>query len=310
MSLSVKKIKKQEDNPALNNIIQPIKENFIRFNKVMGESLKTNIRLLDMVWKYLLHQNGKKVRPILLLLSSGICGNIPESSLKAAVAVKLWKNKISVLTGDYLLAQALRAVVDIQKFEVIGILSDATKRITKAEIFQIENSKTLNIEEDVYIQMVSGKTAALFAACCEIGALLAEASPEQQTALKNYGENIGIAFQIRDDLFGFEGDAKYTGKPKYADLKNNMITLPLIHSLNNSSKKEKKEILKLFKNEMNKSRIKHIHDFVSQYNSIEYTKEQISFYSEQARNKLVVFPDSSYKQGLLQFVEFSVLRKK
>ena len=337
LNLTVKKIKKLEDRAALEKVLSPIKDDFNRFNKTMGESLKTNIKLLNMVWKYLLHQNGKKMRPILLLLSSGLCGNISDLSLKAATAIellhtatlvhddvvdnsltrrgvptinKIWKNKISILTGDFLLAQSLRATVDIQSFDVIEILAEAVKRMSQAEIHQIESSKVLEVDESNYFRIITDKTAVLFSASCELGALVANAVEEKRNALKLFGENVGIVFQIRDDLFGFEKNSRFTGKPQNNDLKNSMITLPLIYALKQSPKKEQRTILKLFKKELKKPDIKQIHSFVYEYKGIEYTKDKIAYFSEKARNNLSIFQDSPYRQGLLQFVEFSGMRKK
>ncbi len=321
----------------LNNIVIPIKNEFNQFKKAYTEFLNTDVALLDVILKYVKNQDGKKIRPILLLLSGGLCGSIKEFHIKAAVSVEvihaaslvhddiidkaserrgvptvnhLWDNRLSVLVGDYLLSRSLDNAVEMNNLEILKIMSNVAICMSQGEILQIESSRDFVLDEDKYLKIVTFKTAALFSACSEISALLSQADERKRIGLRKFGESLGIAFQIKDDLFEFNGKKKLTGKPKGVDIENNSITLPLLYSLNNTVKEEREHILQLIKKGADKNDVKEIVSFVKKSGGIDYANERALKYAAAAKEYLSCFDDSEYKNALLKFVDFTVNREK
>ena len=281
--LNVRTVKKRENYYNLESIIEPIERDFLRFKDIYKIFLNTDVKLLNIILRYITNQDGKKIRPILLLLSGGLCGGINELNIKAAVTVEilhtaslihddvvdnagerrgvptvnnLWKNQLSVLVGDYLFSSVLKNAVEMDNSEILKILSEITLRMPKGEILQIESSREFVVDEEKYFNIISNKTAGLFSACCEISAVIGNVNLNKRIALKKFGEYLGIAFQIKDDLFEFNGERKIIGKPKGVDIKNNSITLPLIYSLNNCDKKDRGNIIGLLRKGAKKNDIK------------------------------------------------------
>ncbi len=334
---STRDVKKREDSYDLKSIIAPIESDFRRFKNDFKVVIKSDIKLLNIILKYISNQDGKKIRPILLLLSSGLCGNISDKDIKSAIIVEilhtaslihddivdnsderrgaptvknLWKNQLSVLVGDYLFSNVFENALEMDNMEILRILSIITKRMSSGEILQIESRREFIVNEKKYFRILSDKTAALFSACCEISAVIARVDNKKRNALKKFGECLGIAFQVKDDLFEYDGEKMTIGKPKGVDIKNNSITLPLIYSLNNCDKKEKQSIINILKKGAKKADIKKIISFAEKLGGIEYANEKALQYANLAKSNLSLFEDSHYKESLLKFVDFAIHRKK
>ncbi|MEK6552745.1 MAG: polyprenyl synthetase family protein, partial [Bacteroidota bacterium] len=245
-------------NRSFAEITHPVEDELSKFSELFKHSLKSKVTLLELVTRYILKQKGKKIRPILVLLSSNLCGGISERSYRGATLVELlhtatlvhddvvdnaetrrnfpsinavWKNKIAVLMGDYLLARGLMLAVDGNDFDFLRVITNTVKRMSEGELLQISKTRKLDIDEETYFRIISDKTASLLSTCCEIGARASTDDEQKITALKGFGENLGIAFQIRDDILDFIGTKNIFGKPLGADIKEKKITLPLIYAL-------------------------------------------------------------------------------
>lgn len=318
----------------LSQINKPIKDELSRFNELFKESLKSKVALVDLVAGYVLKQKGKKIRPLLVLLSAKAAGGINERTYRGAIMVELlhtatlvhddvvdgaetrrglpsinavWKNKVAVLMGDYLLSRGLTIAVDGSDFEALRVLTNTVKRMSEGELLQIGKTKKLDIDEETYYRIISDKTASLLSTCCEIGAGSTTDSKEQVEAMRNYGEALGIAFQIRDDILDYIGKKKLLGKPLGGDIKEKKITLPLIYSLRKVDAKESKKIIKLIKKGKNEN-IKQVIGFVHEQNGIEYAYDAAKEYAEKAIGYLNHFPDSESKDALKALVDFVVDR--
>lgn len=320
----------------LSEIIHPIEKELDLFNDKFKSSLKSKVALVDLVAKYILKQKGKKIRPVLVLLSAGLNGEISDRAYRGAVLVEMlhtatlvhddvvdasetrrglpsinavWKNKIAVLIGDYLLSRGLMLAVDGNDFDFLRVVADTVKRMSEGELLQISKTRKLDIDEKTYFKIISDKTASLISTCCEIGARSSTGDENKIIALRNFGESLGIAFQIRDDILDYTGKTKIIGKPLGGDIKEKKITLPLIYSLKNVEKKEAERIIKLIKSERKKGRISEVIDFVLHNGGIEYAESQAFKYINLAKDNLQHFPDSQYKVLLTNLVDFVVNRR-
>ena len=320
----------------LSNIQHPIKEELKQFNQVFKETLTSNVKLVDFAIKFVLRQKGKKIRPILVLLSTSLCGDINMRSYRGATLVELlhtatlvhddvvdeaakrrglpslnniWGNKIAVLMGDYLLSKGMMIAVDGEDYDFLKTITDTVRRMAEGELLQIYKTKKLNLDEETYFKIISDKTASLLSTCCKIGAQSATNSEEKIEALKNFGENLGIAFQIKDDVLDYTGTS-ILGKPLGGDIKEKKLTLPLIHSLSCVDKSRASEIINKIRKNKNIDSIKEIIDFVQSNGSIEYSLDAAKKYSNNAKQNLDIFEDSVYKESLLSLVDFVVDRKK
>jgi octaprenyl-diphosphate synthase len=315
----------------LRQIKAPIQEELKIFHDVFKTTMRSKVGLVDTVARYIVRQKGKKIRPILVLLSGKLCGGPTPETYRAAALVEIlhsatlihddvvdgadtrrglasinaiWKNKIAVLMGDYLLSRGLLLSLEKDDFYFLKILSDAVRRMSEGEILQIEKSRRLDINEDTYLKIISDKTASLLATCCELGAASATEDKKQWERMKTYGENVGMAFQIRDDLLDYLGRRNIIGKPTGLDAKDKKLTLPLIHSLENSPRRDKSEILQIIRNKASRDGTARILEFVKTYGGIDYATEKAERYSTLAREQLQHFPDSPSKDSLLKFVDF------
>lgn len=324
---------------TLNDIVSPIDKELKLFTEKFKATLQSRVKIVDVIASYVVKQKGKKLRPILVLLCSKVCReDLPEEAYRAAVTIELihtatlvhddvvdgadmrrgipsinavWKNKVAVLMGDYLLANALISIVGIKRFDAMMLLSEATRRASQGELLQIDKSKTLDMDEETYVQMISDKTGALISAACQLGPMTTTGDEKEVAAMRAFGENIGIAFQIKDDLFDYVGKEKVIGKTKGRDLKESKITLPLIHSFQNVAKKESKAILKLIKNGgLSKKQVDFVIDFARSNGGIQYATERLQHYSRQAIDSLAFFGDSRAKSALTNFVTFNAERNK
>jgi octaprenyl-diphosphate synthase len=320
----------------LSEISKPIKTELEKFNELYKKSMRSKVGLVDLVTQYLLRQKGKKIRPLLVLLSAKVAGGINERTYRGAVLVELlhtatlihddvvdnadkrrgvwsinrvFKNKVAVLMGDYLLSRGLMISVDGKDFDFLGVITDAVKRMSEGELLQIQKTRKLDIDEETYFKVISDKTASLLETCCQIGALSASDNIKFHQAMKKFGQSIGMAFQIRDDILDYEGSSSLIGKPVGGDIKEKKITLPLIYSLNQVSGSKAGEIKKIIKNGKNKANIKKVIEFVRENDGINYALKTAQNFSLQAKETLSVFPDSPAKIALEALIEFVIDRK-
>ena len=292
--------------------------------------------LLDKIMNYIVKRKGKQMRPMFIFLSAGTCGKITESTFRAASLIELlhtaslvhddvvddanfrrgffsinalWKNKIAVLVGDFLLARALILSVDHKEFDLLKIGTESVKEMSEGELLQMEKARHLDITEEVYFQIIRQKTASLIASCCAMGASSANADPAMVEKMKTFGEYIGMAFQIKDDLFDY-GEEEI-GKPVGIDIREKKMTLPLIHALSKASWLEKRRIIGIVRSENEKvGRVREVIDFVRKSGGIDYAKQVMDRYYQQALAMLSDIPESNYKNSLAQLVQFTIERVK
>jgi len=315
----------------IKKISLPIQDELAEFKKEFRAAMRSKVALVDLISKYLLNQKGKKIRPILVLLSAKLCGEINKRTYIGATLVEMlhtatlihddvvddaatrrgfpsinavWKNKIAVLMGDYLLSRGLLHALENGEHDFLQITSRAVKRMSEGELLQIQKNRKLAVNEETYFKIISDKTASLITACCEIGAASTTKDKESIKLLSDFGENVGVAFQLRDDLLDYVGKKKIMGKSSGSDLKEKKFTLPLIHALNNSSKKESKEIIDLVKNGSYSKSKNIVFDFIKEYKGIDYTVEKTQEFCSIAKSKITSFKPSETKETLMNFVDF------
>jgi octaprenyl-diphosphate synthase len=315
----------------LKNISMPIQKELEEFHIEFRNAMRSRVALIDLISKYLLRQKGKKIRPILVLLSARLCGGINKRTYIGATLVEMlhtatlihddvvddaktrrgfpsinavWKNKIAVLMGDYLLSRGLLHALDNNEYNFLAITSRAVKRMSEGELLQIQKNRKLAVDEETYFRIISDKTASLITACCEMGASSATNNTENVKHMSEFGENIGIAFQLRDDILDYVGKKKLMGKSSGSDLKEKKFTLPLIHALNNSSKRESKLIIDLVKNGSYSKSRQIVFDFIKEHKGIDYTISKTNEFCLLAKSTISPFKPSETKETLVNFVNF------
>jgi octaprenyl-diphosphate synthase len=320
---------------TLREISEPIDRFIPEFESVLREQMKSNVLLLDTVLRYIVKQRGKRVRPLLVLLSAAVCGNVGKRTYIGASMVEIlhtaslvhddvvdesntrrgmasinaiWKNKIAVLVGDYMLSRGLLIAVKNEEFDFLRVTSSAVQRMSEGELLQIQKSRQLDIDEETYFRIIGDKTASLISSCCEIGAVSASNRDEHHAALRTYGELVGCVFQIRDDIFDYTSSGGLIGKPVGNDVKEKKLTLPLIRAFQQAPKKESTSILKRIKGEPKKHEIQEIVAFVKKYDGLIYAERKAQDLIAQAKATLSVFDDSPAKTSLLNFADFSLQR--
>lgn len=320
----------------LKEIKAPIAAEMEQFESKFRSSMKTKVLLLDKIMTYIVKRKGKQMRPMFVFLSAGTCGPISEATYRGASMIELlhtaslvhddvvddsnyrrgffsinalWKNKIAVLVGDYLLSRGLLLSVENEDFEPLKIVSSAMQNMSEGELLQLEKARSLNITEEVYYEVIRQKTASLIAACCAIGASSIENGNANVEKMRLFGEKVGMAFQIKDDLFDY-GD-KEIGKPLGIDIKEKKMTLPLIKTLSDASKSDKSRIIKIIrKHSNNSSKVAEVIDFVKKSGGIEYAQSVMNKYYDEAMEILDTFEDSVYKTSLGHLVQFTIERSK
>jgi len=320
----------------LSEITQPIKNELDTFSQIFRESLRSRVGLVDLVTRYIIRQKGKKIRPLLVLLSAKVAGGINERSYRGAVLVellhtatlvhddvvdnadkrrglwsinKVFKNKIAVLMGDYLLSKGLLIAMEGKDYDFLEVVTNTVKRMSEGELLQIQKTRKLDIDEETYFRVISDKTASLIETCCRIGAMSTTSDQEYISAMGDFGMNLGISFQIRDDILDYEGSLSITGKRAGGDIKEKKITLPLIYSLNQVSSVKAAEIRKIIKNGKEKTNVDEVINFVRENKGIDYAVGQARTYSKKAKDALTKLPDSQSKLALEALVDFVVDRK-
>ena len=322
---------------SITEISKPIKQHLEAFHPYFREQMRTKVALLDLVIRYILKQRGKRVRPTLVFLSAEICGGVNSRTYIGASMVELlhtatlvhddvvdesaqrrgmpsinavWKNKAAVLVGDYLLSRGLLIAVENDEFSFLKATSKAVKRMSEGELLQMQKSRQLNIDEETYFKIIADKTASLLSSCCEIGARSASNDEDVCNRLTQFGELVGLAFQIRDDLLDYVSRTNLVGKPYANDLKERKITLPLIHALKSAEKSQSKHILSLIKKgNLRNEDITFVMDFVRNHGGIDYAQNKAQSLIDEAINLLSIFPESPYKQSLIDFALYVIERK-
>lgn len=323
-------------NNQLSEITQPIKNELDSFNEIFRESLRSNVGLVDLVARYIIRQKGKKIRPLLVLLSAKVCGGINERSYRGAVLVellhtatlvhddvvdhadkrrglwsinKVFKNKVAVLMGDYLLSKGLLIAMEGKDFDFLEVITNTVKRMSEGELLQIQKTRKLDIDEETYFKVISDKTASLIETCCTIGAMSSSSDTSFVNAMSDFGKNLGMSFQIRDDILDYEGSLSVFGKRTGGDIKEKKITLPLIHSLKQVPANKAADIRKIIKNGKDKPNIDEVINFVRENKGIEYAIGKAHIYSQAAKDALKKLPDSQSKLALEALVDFAIDRK-
>lgn len=315
----------------------PIQDELDQLEQLFNKTLHSDVPLVEQVVCYIASLRGKRLRPILVLLTAKMLGEINQQSLQAALVVELlhaatlvhddvvdhsdlrrgeptvnslWTNKISVLVGDYLFSRTLSAMVDLHDMRSLQILSQTAKRITQGELLQIERDGDFDMSEATYFQLVSDKTGSLFSASCQLGALSAKADDRTIRAMSQFGENLGIAFQIKDDLLDYMGSAQTMGKPTGNDIRENKITLPLIYALRQAEENIRRQIIETFESKVDGDAVEKIIKFVTDYGGLDYGHKVASQYAASASEALDGYDSSLAQKSLKALVDFTMIREK
>ncbi|QDH77801.1 polyprenyl synthetase family protein [Echinicola soli] len=322
--------------PDLKHIQAPIAEEMIDFEKKFRSFMKSKVKLLDHITSYIVKRKGKQMRPMFVFLTAGVAGGISESTYRGAALIELlhtatlvhddvvddanyrrgffsvnalWKNKIAVLVGDYLLSRGLLLSVDNGDFDLLKEVSNAVREMSEGELLQIAKARNLDITEEVYYTIIRQKTASLIASCCAVGALTSGADHGTVERMREFGEKVGMAFQIKDDLFDYGEDE--VGKPVGIDIKEKKMTLPLIYALNHASWTDKKRIIYLIRNKNeDKKAVNQVIEFVKASGGLEYAQEVMTRFFDEALAILEGQPSSDYKESLANLVKYTIERKK
>src|SRR5690554_315861 len=315
----------------------PIEKEMELFEKKFSASMTSQVSLLNRITHYVVNRKGKQMRPMFVFLNAKLTGNgeVNERTYRGASVIELihtatlvhddvvddsnrrrgffsinalWKNKIAVLVGDYLLSRGLLLSIDNGDFDLLRIISVAVREMSEGELLQIEKARHLDITEEVYFDIIRQKTATLIAACCAMGAQSIHASEEEVERMRKFGELIGIAFQIKDDLFDYGNDR--IGKPTGIDIKEQKMTLPLIYALNQASPEDKKWLINSVKNHnKNAKRVKEVIAYVRNNGGLEYAISRMMEYHGEALELIKEYPDSPYKESLELMVNYVIDRK-
>jgi octaprenyl-diphosphate synthase len=320
----------------LDDIRDVVKEDMKDFERKFRDSMKSKVMLLDKIMTYIVKRNGKQMRPMFVFLSAHLAGEVNESTQRGAALIELlhtatlvhddvvddsayrrslfsinalWKNKIAVLVGDYLLSKGLLLSINNGDFQLLKIVSNAVREMSEGELLQIEKARNLDITEDIYYEIIRQKTASLIASCCSVGVASTGADDILVEKAKKFGEKVGMAFQVKDDLFDYE-TTEMIGKPVGIDIKERKMTLPLIYALNKCSWIEKKRIMFIIKNQTHKSdKVREVLNFVRDSGGIEYTRAVMENFTQEAFSFLDEFKDSEYKTALRNLIQYTILRK-
>lgn len=328
---------KMQNMSAMDRIKAPISDELNYFEGYFHGVMKTEVPLLNVVMKYLLRRKGKQMRPMLVFLSAKLAGKPGPSTYTAAALIEIlhtatlvhddvvdesyerrgffsinaiWKSKVAVLLGDYLLAQGLLLAMKNKEYELLNLATDAVKEIVEGELMQIRNARKMKINEDEYFEIIRKKTATLIACCSACGAKSVGLDDTAVEAWKNFGEWVGIAFQIKDDLLDYQVN-NLTGKPSGNDLKDKKLTLPLIHALEQASPENRRDILHLMRSSnRRKTKFDTVMAFIRAHEGLTYSEVKMNSYAEQAQSFLNSYPDSDVKTALKEFITYTITRNK
>ncbi len=322
----------------VSQIKQPVEQEMELFETKFRDAMSSQVALLNRITYYIVNRKGKQMRPMFVFLTAKLLndGAVNERTYRGASVIELihtatlvhddvvdesnkrrgffsinalWKNKIAVLVGDYLLSKGLLLSIDNGDFDLLRIISVAVREMSEGELLQIEKARRLDITEEVYYDIIRQKTATLIAACCSLGACSVKPESPDVETFRKFGELCGMAFQIKDDLFDY--GAKKIGKPTGIDIKEQKMTLPLIYVLNNCSISEKKWLINSVKNHnKDKKRVKEVITFVREHGGLNYAVQKMLAFKEEALELLATYPPSEYKSALELMVNYVVDRKK
>ncbi len=321
---------------TIDQIKAPIASHIEEFEKHFRDSMRSPVPLLNTITRYIIKRKGKQMRPMFVFLSAKVCGTVNDSTYHAASLIELlhtatlihddvvddsnerrgffslnalWKNKIAVLVGDYLLSRGLLLSLENEEYHLLKIVSNATREMSEGELLQIEKARKLDIEEPIYFEIIRKKTASLIASCCAAGAASVAADAETIEKMRLFGEYVGIAFQIKDDLFDYQKNLA-TGKPSGIDIKEKKMTLPLIHMLNNMTWLEKRRAMNIVRNHNNEPhKVTELINKVNKSGGIEYAAGKMREYQQKAIALLNTMPESDSRISLEQLVMFTTERK-
>ena len=321
---------------SVEDIKAPVRKEMEEFEQKFREAMRSHVPLLDKIMHYIVKRKGKQLRPMFVFLSAKTCGEMNESTYRAASLIELlhtatlvhddvvddahmrrgffslnalWKNKIAVLVGDYLLSRGLLLSTDNKDFRLLGIVANAVKEMSEGELLQIEKARRLDVDEPVYFEIIRQKTAVLIASCCSCGAASVGADEKTIEQMRLFGEQTGIAFQIKDDLFDF-GTGNGIGKPTGNDIKEKKFTLPLIYALKNASYFDKRKMINTIKNNSeDEDKIAKVTDFVLNSGGIEYATQKMHEHKDKALQLLYDFKNNEAKKALEQLVIYTIERK-
>lgn len=320
---------------SLDTIKAPIAEEMKAFEPKFRAFMASKVSLLDRITHYIVKRKGKQLRPMLVFLSAKIHGEVTESSYRGASLIELmhtatlvhddvvddankrrgffsinalWKNKIAVLVGDYLLSRVLLLAVEHEEHELLRLVSGAVKSMSEGELLQIEKARKLDINESVYYEIIKQKTASLIASCCAVGTASVGRPAEEVEHMRQFGETLGMAFQIKDDLFDYQAVNK-TGKPSGIDIKEQKMTLPLIYALSQAPRSEKKRIIGIIKKHHDKpAEVQKVIAFVNESGGIEYAEQKMNEYRNNALKMLEKLPENDAKASLVKLVDYVINR--
>jgi octaprenyl-diphosphate synthase len=319
------------------NIMAPIQSELTAFEAYFKESMRSDVALLDKVTQYVVKRKGKQMRPMFVFLTAKMLGEINQVTYDATTLVELlhtatlvhddvvddanerrgffsvnalWKNKIAVLVGDYMLSRILLLSIEKENIALLEVVARAVREMSEGELLQIEKARDLNIDEETYFEVIRKKTASLIATCCEAGAISVQANADQQEKMRKFGELIGLAFQIKDDIFDY-GTGEHIGKPTGIDIREQKMTLPLIYVMNHSPSEIRKELMYIMKNEFDvTTRIKRAIQLVIQYGGIQFATQKMETIAKEALELLESFPDNDAKKSLIGLVHYTMNREK
>ncbi len=312
-----------------------IREELAEFEKNFRDAVKSQIPLLDRIMRFIVNRKGKQMRPMFVLLSAKLCGPVNPSTYRAASLVELlhtatlvhddvvdesperrgffstyalWKTKISVIVGDYLLARGLLLSLDHDDFRILQLFSTAVRQMSEGELLQMEKSRSMNLREDIYYEIIKGKTASLLASSCAAGAYSATQNEQITEKMRVFGEKVGMAFQIKDDLFDYGSDN--IGKPTGNDIREKKLTLPLIYTLNNTDSATRRKLIYTIRNHnKNAEKVQEVISIVKKSGGIEYAEKKMAEYRDEAMVVLQEFDNLEVRKGLEELVRYTTDRK-
>ncbi|MEJ6777475.1 MAG: polyprenyl synthetase family protein [Crocinitomicaceae bacterium] len=321
---------------SVKQIMAPINPEMEEFENRFRASMKSKVPMLDKVTHYIIRRKGKQMRPMFIFLTAKMLGKINDKTYDGATLVELlhtaslvhddvvddanerrgffsinalWKNKIAVLVGDYMLSKVLLLSIEKNNIHLLEVVARAVKEMSEGELLQIEKARKLDITEEVYFDVIRKKTASLISTCCELGAL-SVGRLDQRENMREFGELIGISFQLKDDIFDY-GEPGQIGKPTGLDIRERKMTLPLIHVLSNAPKNIKKELINIIKNHNeNPKKVKNAVNLVIEYGGIDYAHTKMLEYKEKALRLIKDIPHSDSKESVIGLVEYTTNRKK
>ena len=321
---------------SLQHITEPIFDDIKLFEEEFRNALRSEVRLINIIGKYILRHKGKHIRPVLTILASRVCGQPTLNSYRAAALIemlhiatlihddvvdeaekrrgflpinRIWKNKIAVLMGDFMLSKALINMVGLRDFSALQLIADTAEKLSAGEILQIEKSLTKSMTKKVYYEMIYQKTASLVSTSCELGAITSTGQERDRKAMMTYGTKLGMAFQVKDDLFDLLGNERQTGKDMGADVKRNILTLPLIHCYETLSKSETRQIKKILSQKRKSIRdLNDLKEMVHSADGFNFAEQKIEEFNHQALDAIAPYPDSPYKQSMVDLISFNAQR--